>query len=116
MMFGGHASGNPPEKPQPPYPGPTLEEVEAAQRDPADIADASNATATLASKMCIVIAFDIPTDSVEDSYAKSRSILQEVKGTLGAQPNVQIWGAINEVAGAIIHVLNEGVEEQESGD
>lgn len=71
---------------------------------------------TLASKMCIVIAFDIPTDSVNDSYEKSSGILRQVKGALSEQPNLQIWGAINEVASAIVHVLNEGVEQQESGD
>lgn len=69
---------------------------------------------TLAKQMCIVIAFDVSGDDVDASYAKSREILQEVKDALAHQPNVKVWGAVNETASAIVKVLNSEIETEET--
>lgn len=105
-MFGGHASSGP---------SPENIDKEIARREE-ELAEAQESgQTTLASKMCIVISFDIPTDSVEESHAKAREILREVKSTLSDRPNVMVWGAVNETASAIIKVLNEEVEKQDQG-
>lgn len=111
-MFGGHGAGKPDQE------SIRRANEERARQEALEKRNEAEGVApptTLASKMCIVIAFDIPTVSTEDSYMRSSGILQQVKGVLGKEPNLQIFGAVNETASAIIHVLNEAVEEQEKG-
>lgn len=124
-MFGGHAAGSPdPEAVRRENERRILEEREAEfQGEPQteefqgerEVPDLSDVAPTLASQMCIVISFNIPTDSPEASHARAQEILKEVKGVLGGQDGVLVWGAVNETAAAIVKVLNEGVEEQEGG-
>lgn len=116
-MFGGHAAGAPdPEAVRRENERRMLEEREAEFQEERRVSATEDVAPTLASQMCIVISFNVPTDSAEASHARSREILQEVKGVLGGQDGVLVWGAVNETAAAIVKVLNEGVEEQESGD
>jgi hypothetical protein len=108
-MFGGHASGEPDAEAI----RRELEKREGEFQEERDVADAADVAPTLANQMCIVISFNIPTDSPEASHARTREILQKVKGELADQDGVLVWGAVNETAAAIVKVLNEGVEEQE---